>query len=340
MNKKEYFISVIIPTYNSENTILRAVESVLNQTYNNIELIIINDGSTDKTLELLNEIKDTRLTLLNEEKSGPSTARNLGIKKAKGDFILFCDADDKLDENIINEFVKTIEKKYYDVVLFKTIWLGKNNEVIKTTEIESFEFKPNETDLLIKSIYNKFYKYNEIFGFDATWGKFVSRKLILDNNICFPDGIYRFEDGTFCRQVYENTNNIYYLNKVGYYYFKNEQSLCNRFNDNIVKIYYDALTVLGKNLYNDNDFYIRCITTLTECEKLYFFNKQYKKGYKELKKEYFKMLERKYYKDSIEKVDFSTIPIYYKIEIILLRKKMFLLYVIFKKLYMKLKNEI
>lgn len=340
MKNEKKLVSVIIPAYNCEKTILRAVNSILNQKYKNIELIIIDDGSTDNTFDIVNNIQDKRITVLQEKNSGPSTAKNLGIKTAKGDFILFCDSDDKLDENIIDEFIKIIEKKYYDVVLFKTIRIGNDDNIIKTPEVESFEMKPEEFNMLIKSIYNKFYKYNEIFGFDATWGKFISRRLINENNIIFPEGIYRFEDGAFCRKVYESMESLYYLNKTGYYYYKNDESLCNRYNSNIVNIYYDALTALGKGLYNDNDFYIRCITTLTECEKLYFFNKKYNKSYKELKKEYYDMIDRKYYKDAIEKIDFSTIPIHYKIEIKLLRKNMFLLYTILKKMYMKYKKEI
>lgn len=340
MNKKEYLISVIIPTYNSERTIQNVINSVLNQTYKNIELIIINDGSTDNTLENLKKIQDSRVIVLNEEKSGPSTARNLGINTAKGDFILFADSDDKLDENIINEFVKIIEKRYYDVVLFKTIRLGNGGKIIKTPDVESFNIEPDEVAGLIKSIYNKFYKYNEIFGFDAPWGKFISRKLILDNKIYFPEGIYRFEDSAFCRKIYECTDNIYYLNKLGYYYFRNEQSLCNRYHENTINIYYDALTVLGDNLYNDNNFYIKCITTLTECEKSYFFNKQYNKKYKQLKREYLEMLDREYYKKAIERIDVSTIPIYYKLEIKLLKRRMFFIYMILKKIYMRYKKEI
>jgi len=340
MSEEKYLISVIIPAYNSGKTILRAVDSVLNQTYKNIELIIINDGSTDNTLEILKNIQDSRIVVLNQENSGPSTARNLGINTAKGDFILFCDSDDKLDGNIINEFIKTIEKKYYDVVLFKTIRIGSDGNIVKMPEVESFEIEPKEIDLLIRSIYNKFSKYNEIFGFDATCGKFISRKLIRDNNIYFPEGIYRSEDAIFCKKVYESTKSIYYLNKKGYYYYKNDESLCNGFNCDIVNVHYNALTVLGEGRYNDNDFYIRCITTLTECEKLYFFNKRNKKSYKEIKKEYYEMLDRKYYKDALEKVDFSTIPIYYKLEIQLLRKKLFWIYTILKKIYMRYKKEI
>lgn len=338
MDKTKCLISIIIAVYNSEKTILRAIKSILNQSYKNIELIVIDDGSTDNTLEEINKIEDSRIIVASQKNLGPGAARNYGIKLAKGDFIAFCDADDKLNENIIEEFVKLIKDKYYDVVLYKMVRVDEKNNIISTPNIESFEIKANEINVLIKSIYNKFYKYNKILGFDGTGGKFVSRKLLKDNNIFFQERMYRSEDAYFCKKIYEHANSIYYLNAIGYYYFENNESLCNKFNKNIVDIHCKALSVLGEGLYNDNDFYVRCITTLTECEKLYFLNKQYKKSYMELKKEYYEMLEREYYKNALNKIDLKTVPIHYKIEIILLRNRFFLIYIMFKKIYLGMKN--
>ena len=87
-------ISVIIPTYNAEHTILKTIESVQQQTFSDFSLLVINDGSTDQTLELLNSIKEPRLKIFSYENSGVSVARNLGISHADGDFISFIDADD------------------------------------------------------------------------------------------------------------------------------------------------------------------------------------------------------------------------------------------------------
>ena len=91
----EPLVSVIIPSYNRENSIIRSVDSVLKQTYQNIELIVVDDGSTDSTVNLLNEIKDSRLRVLElKSNAGASAARNAGIKIAKGSYIAFHDSDD------------------------------------------------------------------------------------------------------------------------------------------------------------------------------------------------------------------------------------------------------
>ncbi|MCJ8279468.1 MAG: glycosyltransferase family 2 protein, partial [Rivularia sp. ALOHA_DT_140] len=87
-------ISVIIPTYNSQDTILETIESVQNQTFSDFEIVVINDGSTDLTLEILNAIKDERIQIYSYENGGVSLARNRGISHAKGEYIAFMDADD------------------------------------------------------------------------------------------------------------------------------------------------------------------------------------------------------------------------------------------------------
>ena len=341
ISEKE-LVSIIIPTYNSENTIIKTLNSVINQTYKNIEIIVVDDESSDNTVNLINDIKDKRIHLIKEKNSGPAIARNNGIKESKGDYILFCDSDDWLEEDIIEKLINC-EKKYdgkYDVILFKTIRINPYKRNIKENEskLESFEIQDNNS--LIESIYNKFLEYNNIFGFDATCGKIISSKLIKGNNIQFPEYIYRFEDGTFCRKVFENANKIYYLNEIGYYYNYSLNSLCNKFDVNAEKIYYEALLALGEGKLEDNNFYIKCITSLTECEKMYFFNKKNKNSFLKNRKEYFEMINKPLFKNALTNIDRATIPIFYKVEILLLKSHLFLIYTILKKTYMKYKKEI
>ena len=92
-------ISVIIPVYNSEKFLKKCLDSIINQTLNDIEIICIDDGSTDKSLRILNNFadKDNRITIINQKNSGPSAARNKGIENAKGEYIGFVDSDDWID---------------------------------------------------------------------------------------------------------------------------------------------------------------------------------------------------------------------------------------------------
>ena len=97
-------ISVIIPVYNGEKYIQRCVDSVLNQTYSDIEIIVINDGSTDNTENILKSYSN--IVLINKENEGVSKARNTGLSLAKGDYVYFCDADDYLEKNAFEILIK------------------------------------------------------------------------------------------------------------------------------------------------------------------------------------------------------------------------------------------
>ncbi len=103
-------ISIIIPAYNAERTILETIESVQQQTFSDFEIIVINDGSTDKTLELLESIKDERLKIFSYKNGGPSKARNHGIKNANGEFIAFLDADDMWTPDKLELQLAALEK--------------------------------------------------------------------------------------------------------------------------------------------------------------------------------------------------------------------------------------
>ncbi|QYS89019.1 glycosyltransferase family 2 protein [Flavobacterium davisii] len=94
MQKNKLTFSVIIPLYNKENYIYNTLTSVIDQSYSNFEIIIVNDGSTDKSLEIIQNINDSRIRIFNQQNKGVSSARNLGIKNAKGTLIAFLDADD------------------------------------------------------------------------------------------------------------------------------------------------------------------------------------------------------------------------------------------------------
>lgn len=103
-------ISVIIPLYNKEVIIERTIRSVLNQSFTNFELIIVNDGSTDNSFEIVKDIQDDRIVIINQTNGGPSKARNTGAKAAKADWIIFLDADDELLENALQIYAQLIEE--------------------------------------------------------------------------------------------------------------------------------------------------------------------------------------------------------------------------------------
>ena len=114
---KKPLISVIIPVYNSESTLKECLNSVVNQTYNNLQIIIINDGSTDASLRIIKAYRDKRIELINKQNGGVSSARNEGLERAAGDYIMFIDSDDYLvNNNIIEKIINTLTNE--DVVRY------------------------------------------------------------------------------------------------------------------------------------------------------------------------------------------------------------------------------
>ena len=111
MKEDKIFISVILPVYNRENKVLNAIESVLSQSYSDWELILINDNSTDNSLEVLNSYKDERIVVSSTPKNvGPAAARNLGISKSKGDFISFLDSDDYYEPEFLKQSIDLLSQ--------------------------------------------------------------------------------------------------------------------------------------------------------------------------------------------------------------------------------------
>lgn len=123
-------ISVIIPLYNKANYIAKTVSSVLKQNFKEFELLVVNDGSKDNSLDIVSEIKDERLKIIDQKNSGVSTARNNGVKAATHDFVAFLDADDWWDENHLNEMASLI-KKYPDAAIFAAKYSQVKNNQIK-----------------------------------------------------------------------------------------------------------------------------------------------------------------------------------------------------------------
>lgn len=236
MRKK---FSVIIPLYNSECSISKCVESIINQTYKNIEIIIVDDGSTDDSLKVCQEKykENSRVKIYTKSNEGVSSARNFGMKKASGDYILFIDADDYIEKQTIEESLKIIEK--YDVDILK---FGFYRELGKYKKKYIFS---SETNKLIKK---EDYKVNGIYDnlittsdFYNVWNAIIKRDIL--TNISFKTNIKYGEDYLFIVEAILKSKSIYFNDRLFYHY-------C--INNNAVTQKYDEKTLLRK--VNDISF--------------------------------------------------------------------------------------
>lgn len=253
MPEKSYFekdienplISIIVPVYNVEKYLRQCLESLINQTYKNIEIICINDGSTDKSSEILVEFtqKDSRVKIITQEKSGVSTARNSGLKIASGDYIMFVDSDDWTEIDACEKLVSGAQLTGTDVVLFShyDVFPNSKNLYDISKNCKKSYYKFDNIDDYIKNI---------IYAPGILCDKFYRKDFI--KNITFISGLAQSEDMLFWFEVLYNKPAISVLNKPLYNYRNiSASSILNTFESSIKK--YDKTYELLKqsNLFKN-----------------------------------------------------------------------------------------
>ena len=240
-------VSVIIAAYNIEKYIQRCIESVVNQSEREIEIIIVNDGSTDNTLNIINKVNelDDRIIVINKKNQGLIEARKTGLKYANGEFILFLDGDDWLENNCIEELYKTANDKKADVVLYNAYMVYDDRKEIFDTFIEKFidDIKKNPVkNLLLLNIS------------PTIWSKFIKKSFIEENNIEFPQNISYAEDLAAVLNIFINKPKIVCNEKRLYNYYQRNDSISNKISSKVLEID-DAIQFIKEKLVEMNIYY-------------------------------------------------------------------------------------
>ena len=208
-------VSIIIPAYNVEKYIRDIIKTIENQTYSNKEIIIINDGSTDNTLEICQELskKNKEIKIINQENKGVSEARNRGIEEATGEFIAFIDADDLLEKDMIEMLVRGLEKYNADISIcgYKIKSKHECYNYYGTGKIEKYDQK---------QLISEFLKEEKISV--SLWNKLFRRECI--ENIRFIKGLRINEDKLFLLKAILNAQDGVYQDLCKYIYIKREDS--------------------------------------------------------------------------------------------------------------------
>ena len=215
-------ISIIIPVYNTERYLERCITSLLDQTYKNLELIFVDDGSTDKSMEILKNAqkKDKRIIVINQKNSGPSAARNKGMRICTGQYIMFCDSDDTVKPNWCETLYKTI-KTYPDAwVICGITVLAADEKVLYTNkETEGIYSKKHYFQIFMRglsgSVYNKIY----------------CARILKKYNIQFDISRIRGEDVLFNIDYFSYVKNIVVIGEELYNYYRYDiyETLTNRY---------------------------------------------------------------------------------------------------------------
>lgn len=222
-------ISIVLPTYNVKNYIRQCVDSLIQQTYQEIEILIVNDGSTDGTAELCDDIaqQDSRIRVFHKENGGTHTARNMGIREAKGDYIMFLDPDDWLDTDTFEKLAKNIQENDLDVVRFGYVRefpdrsLPKENTFLPETVCQSADCRKICRQTL--GLIGNELAHPENMNFLASACFSLYRKSILDEYKLEFYNIHQiatFSDGLFNIQFLQKADRFLYVNEPFYHYRK------------------------------------------------------------------------------------------------------------------------
>ena len=210
-------ISIIIPVYNAQDYLKKCLDSIIGQDLKDIEIICIDDGSNDNSLQILKNYaaQETRFIYKSQRNKGVSAARNLGLQIAKGDYILFVDADDYLADNSLKHLYSYAQNNNLDLLVFGYYHvLGTNISTTAFMDIwknkfpsTPFKFQFNDSFLLNGSV----------------WNKLISRKVIIASKANFPLDVSYAEDTIFCFRLYPFINQVQII-PMAFYYYQNRES--------------------------------------------------------------------------------------------------------------------
>ena len=248
-------VSVIVPVYNGEKYLNQCLDSISNQTLENIEIICINDGSSDNTSSILKKYssKDNRFKIITTENRGQGCARNTALNEAVGKYISFVDADDWIESDSLELLYKKAKSDDLDMVFFQMVNYMQSSDNFVSTDlynIKSFE----NNGINERSVFN--HNTTQKFLFEIPVGpvsKFYNRRFIESNNLRFPEGMY-FEDNAFFYNAYFHCKKAGFLKKQLYYRRRHEESVTQTFDESkfdIVKAANEVLEVFANHSMYD-----------------------------------------------------------------------------------------
>lgn len=276
--------SIIVPFFNSEKYIKKCIDSIINQTYNNWELILVNDGSTDNSLSICKDyLDDKRIRLIDKKNEGVSCSRNIGIKNAVGKRLLFLDSDDMIIDNTLSILSKKIQEYDYDVIAWSLMDENGNKYSFCENICVAKEFDK-------KNLENLRYRAFSGYSFDGVKDnamhfivtKAIKRDLLINNNIFFNEKLKYHEDTLFCIETMNKAKSILTIND--YLYLRSihdDSASCSYYNnivENNVLFLYELKKFILNHYKNDRKYEVAYakyqFSSFFQCLKLDFYNKK------------------------------------------------------------------
>lgn len=257
-NTKKPKLSIVIPAYNSEKYIGRCINSVLCSTFSNFEIVIVDDGSTDKTAQIINSYRDERVRVFHQKNQGVARARNFGIKNSRGKYIMFIDNDDYIDKTYLYSYIRAIEKNDSDIVVGGYERVDTSGKILVKVTLKEDQWS----------------KYRLV----APWAKIYKLDFLKKNYIEFLDSNIG-EDIYFNIRAMVLSKKVSILKNCGYKWFYNEASISNTIHKKISSDLNFSYLLdrcwndVGKDIILKNDFLIFFFIK-TVCWYVYYIAKQ------------------------------------------------------------------
>lgn len=224
-------VSIVVPIYNVEQYLEKCVESICRQTYENLEIILVNDGSPDHCGQMCEEYakKDNRIKVIHKKNGGLSDARNSGVKLATGKYLLFVDSDDYIAKDLVEKTAAIAEKNNCDMVLYDYYYVEPDNVEIRSTIVPANKVISLEQE------------HTLLLAATSACAKLFNREFYVKANCPFPQGIY-FEDLATTSIFFMRAKRVFYLKEPLYYYINRENSIMT--GKNFEKSSHDKLVAL------------------------------------------------------------------------------------------------
>jgi glycosyltransferase involved in cell wall biosynthesis len=249
-------ISVIIPVYNVESYLHRCINSILNQTFQDFEIILINDGSNDKSGQICDDYaqKDKRIKVIHKENARVSAARNDGIKMAKGKYVSFIDSDDWIEPEMYQQMINKAEELNLDFIMCDYKKKSNNYEVKRTQPIRSGFYSGDDIKNELFQCLIMF-EHIEFPPTISNWVCLYNLEFIKTNDLYYDEDIHYCEDSILGSKIMYHANNFYYLKGKHFYnYFYNPNSTTNTYNEKKWNSYLEINERLIKYFGENNKF--------------------------------------------------------------------------------------
>lgn len=336
----EYDISFIVPVYNTEKFLVQCLESIIQQEGVSKEIIVIDDGSSDRSLDILKEYQEKYryMHLLLQEHKGASSARNAGIECARGRWIYFVDSDDYLEKHSIAKILKDIPPEL-DIIFTDYAEICANKRIKRICASSDSALFRKDFELFQRAVLNKNYNQNKL-QIVTPWAKLYRTDFLKKRNIRFTPGVRKSQDLLFNFEVYQWAERGKYFASLTYYYRYNPESLCNRYTSGVLKDFLCQSKKIKKLLieYNkfeklEQDYYFRCTVNYMFALRLDYAHPDNKKKLVIKKKDFEKSLQIRDVKEAIECVDEKNFSSIEKILLRNVKKKKFYIICLLNAVY-------